>query len=349
MKNKRITIIFCTTMLVVLTASLLFGFWKTSSNTAENYTGIGSHVTISPDDQTILFPYYRDNKAGIYSANQQGKGIEAITFPESGYDIRPQFSPDGTKIVYIHLTKGEDDEPKQTLHIMDADGGNSQQVTEEDLYVSEAVFSSDGTKIYFLNAGVYTNYSPITGPRPHEFDIYVINLEDRKVEKLTNYKNYTMEDLTVSTDGKSLYFQMMNDEKINEPSDTFEEYKEIFNLSLEDNQVTSFVPKGDFGVNEVYGMDFSRDEKLLVYSAVTSESANESLYIYELFITDMSTDQTRKLTNLKTYVQEPVFFHKKDQLLFIEQSNWPGKHEIHHLWKINNDGTGLEKIEIDLE
>ena len=348
MKNKRVTIIFSTTMLVVLTASLLFGFWKTSSNKAENYTGIGSHVAISPDDQTILFPYYRDNKAGIYSAIPQGKSVEAITFPESGYDIRPQFSPNGTKIAYIHRTIGENDEPKQTLHIMDSNGGNSQQLTEEELFVSEAVFSSDGNLIYFLNAAVYTNYSPITGPRPHEYDIHVINLEDQKIEKLTNYKNYTMEDLTVSTDGESLYFQMMNDEKINEPSDTFEEYKEIFKLSLEDNQVTSFVPEGDFGVNEVYGMTFSKDEKLLAYSAVTSESANDSYYKYELFLTDMITDQTRQITDLRTYVQEPVFFHTKNQFLFIEQPNWPGKPEIHQLWKMNIDGTGIEKIEIDL-
>ncbi|WP_017754157.1 TolB family protein [Calidifontibacillus oryziterrae] len=349
MNRKKFNVIFSISVGLILAISLLFGFWKTSTNEEENYSGIGSSVTVSPDNKKIIFSYFQNNSAGLYQASVSGKNVDVLTYPETGYDISAQFSTDGSKIAYIHRLVTEGEEPKQSLYIIDASGGQPQQLTNDDYYVSEAAFSKDGTKIYFLNAGVYTNYSPITGPRPHEFDIYEMNVDGTEIKRLTNYKNYSMSDITVSADGKYLYFQMMNDEKMQEQSDTFEVFKEIYKFSLETGETEfSFVPEGEFGWGEVFGIAFSNDESQLAYSAVTPKSKTENYFKYELFVTNMETNSTTQITNLHSHASDPVFFNHNQQLLFVEQYNWPGKPEKFQLWKVNVDGTDLEKIEIEM-
>ncbi|KAA0549815.1 hypothetical protein FZW96_00225 [Bacillus sp. BGMRC 2118] len=345
MKRKTFNITFLTSIFVLLVSSIAFGFWHSSKDTKENFTGLGASVAVSPDDQTIIFPYQWKESSGIYKADLTGENVEELTSLVTGVDIEPQFSPDGSKIVYIHQ-EGEE-EPKQTLHIMNADGSNQVALTNDDYFVSEAVFSTDGRKIYFLNAGVYTNYSPITGARPHEFDIYSMNVDGTDIRRLTEYANYTMSDLTISSDGSYLYFQMYNDEKVEEPSDTFEENKEIFKMSLTDTkEITSFVPKGNYGVQDLYDVVFSQEEKFLAFTAVTEESKDSSLYKYELFLTDMTTNETRQLTHLDSYSGKPVFLHTTNQMLFLENYNWPGKPLKQKLWKLNLESMEMEEIEL---
>ncbi len=109
----------------------------------------------SPDGSEIVFDSNRDEPGtsppsstapsnnDIYKMNRDGSGVTRLTtnagtpgIAGTAFDALPQFSPDGTKIVF-HSNRDRDPftPPAQPsnpseIYIMDADGGNETRVTE---------------------------------------------------------------------------------------------------------------------------------------------------------------------------------------------------------------------------
>lgn len=173
--------------------------------------GYDAEGVISPDGKKIVFTSVRDGDLDIYTMNSDGTDVKRLT-DTVGYDGGPFFSLDSKKIVYRarHLT--DDTEigtyrellkqglvkPSQLeIFVMDADGANQRQVTNNGAANFGPYFHPDGERIIFC--------SNLSDPDGRDFDLYLINIDGTGLERITF--NDTFDGFPMfSHDGKKLVF-----------------------------------------------------------------------------------------------------------------------------------------------
>jgi Tol biopolymer transport system component len=87
----------------------------------------------SPDGQRLLLtfvgdafvalPPVRQKETDVYVVGRDGKDLTNLTRSQ-GLNLRPRFSPDGRRILFVSLRSGT-----SQVHVMDADGENVKQLT----------------------------------------------------------------------------------------------------------------------------------------------------------------------------------------------------------------------------
>ncbi len=117
----------------------------------------------SPDGTRIAFVASRpgDSNRNVYVMNANGTGEVNLTPDESlpcdglcyqGHDDNPAWSPDGTRIAYVH-TFAENASGLPNLWVMDANGANKDNVTDNDsVAFVQPAFSPQGTRLAAVGA-----------------------------------------------------------------------------------------------------------------------------------------------------------------------------------------------------
>lgn len=121
----------------------------------------------------IAFASTQSGIPQIYLIGADGSNPRALTHELNGA-CQPAWAPDGKKLVYISPCADKADQyPKAALFVLDIDSGESNSITppEGDF---EPAWSPDGTKIAFSSL------------REGFLEIYVINLADKLITRLTN-------------------------------------------------------------------------------------------------------------------------------------------------------------------
>ncbi len=173
--------------------------------------GYDAEATVSPTGDRIVFTSTRNGDIDIYSMNIDGSDVRQLT-DELGYDGGPFFSYDGKKIVYRRTTF-EDDASRESyrellaqnlirpskldIWIMDADGSNKQQVTNNGAANFAPYWFPDGKRILFC--------SNMDDPGKRNFDIYMINIDGTGLKRITSYPEFDGFPM-FSPDGKKLVF-----------------------------------------------------------------------------------------------------------------------------------------------
>ncbi len=118
-----------------------------SSNQRQVTTGANTHwAKLSPDGMKIAYQGYVDHNYEIFVVNTDGTGLRRLT-NNPGYDQAPQWSPDGTKILYMS-DKGHDREHYDIFTIK-PDGTAETRLTNDARHDQVPMWSPDGKKITF--------------------------------------------------------------------------------------------------------------------------------------------------------------------------------------------------------
>ena len=153
------------------------------------YDGYDAEATVSPDGSRICFTSTRDGDLDIYSMKPDGSDLKRLT-STVGYDGGPFYSPDGTKIIfrasrpegaaladYQRLLERERIRPtKLDVYMMDADGSNVVQLTDNDSGNFCPFFHPDGKRVIF---------SSNQGGNPREFDLFSVHIDTKEIEQIT--------------------------------------------------------------------------------------------------------------------------------------------------------------------
>jgi TolB protein len=172
--------------------------------------GYDAEATIGADGR-IVFTSVRDGDMEIYSMAGDGTDVRRLTH-RPGPDGGPFFSPDGKRVVFRGhpLPPGPELDDFKTLlrdgqwrptsleiFVMDADGGNLQQVTSLGGANFAPYFTPDGRRIIFAS-----NHDD---PKGRDFELYLVNVDGSGVERVTynpSFDGFPM----FSPDGKQLVF-----------------------------------------------------------------------------------------------------------------------------------------------
>lgn len=175
--------------------------------------GYDAEATVSPAGDKIVFTSKRDGDLDLYSVNIDGSGLKRLT-AQLGYDGGPFFSWDGKKIVYrsYHpqteaqitryksLLADEMIEPSNfQVWVMDADGSNKRQVTNNDYANFAPFFHPDNERIIFCS-----NINSDKQGMP-DFNLWMINEDGSGLEQITFFDGFDGFPM-FTRDGKQLVF-----------------------------------------------------------------------------------------------------------------------------------------------
>ena len=121
------------TWLAALVVALL-GCLLTAPSASATYPGGDGRIAFTRANQ-------------IYTVTSSGSGLRQLT--TAGKNYRPQWSPDGARIAYLHETGAG----AKDIWVMRADGTDKQQVTQLGDVTTSATWKPDGAVLAFANAG----------------------------------------------------------------------------------------------------------------------------------------------------------------------------------------------------
>ena len=181
--------------------------------------GYDAEAAISPDGKRIVFTSMRDGDLELYAMNADGTHVRRLTHAK-GYDGGAFFSSDGTKIVYraYHPKAGPETREyeallklgltrpsRMELFVMDADGSNQRQVTDNSAANFAPFLHPNGRQIIFS--------SNLHDSTRRSFALYLMNLDGSGLERVTygdTFASFPM----FSPDGMKLVFASHRNRKL---------------------------------------------------------------------------------------------------------------------------------------
>lgn len=118
----------------------------------------------------------------------------SLVLARPGDERYPTYSPDGTRIAFRGDDDGLDITGDEDIFVVDADGTNAVQLTDDDAVDSAPAWSPDGTRLAFESTRDGTDH-----------ELYVIDLASRSVTRLTDNDVHD-EGPAWSPDGRFLAF-----------------------------------------------------------------------------------------------------------------------------------------------
>lgn len=337
-------------LIVVSTIAVIFLLSGSIKIVTQGILGITS-ISFSDNNQTFIFTY--NNHA--YISNIDFTNIKPITqHSTEKHNLNHVLSNDGSKILFI----ARNSVTSSFLYIMNSDGSDIQQVTygkEGTKNIIEAIFSEDDKKIYFLNAGYYGHYSPIASSRPHDFDVYSINIDGSNLTKLTNIKEYELSGLSLDSKNKKLYFDSFerNDSKAILYLDL-----ENYTLNIYNFEILETINHLNLSGIERFNFNESTKhyyfEELFKYSdpKVFPDGKNIMIHIEGYVSGDNSWlvlfNEKGEFVNQIVYINaeivDPVLVDNSQAIMFITRPN--NDFAKNELWIVNLNGSNLQKIDI---
>lgn len=167
---------------------------STEQLTFEN--GYDAEGTVAFDGSRIVYTSISSGDLEIWTMNTDGSDKKMLT-SKPGYDGGPFYSHDNSKIVwrayypetdreiedYMNLLRDSSIRPMALqIWVMDADGGNKKQITDNEAANFAPFFFPDDKRIIFC--------SNMGDPKGRNFDLWAIDLDGKNLEQITFYEGF---------------------------------------------------------------------------------------------------------------------------------------------------------------
>lgn len=188
-----------------------------NDNDINNKVGRDSiNPVYSPDGEKVAFATKNDiydYRGDIYICDKDGSNVIRLTYltpdieaPGESVAIplkKPIFSPDGSRIVFVHT---EADHSRSWIYTINVDGTDLKRLSNEDTYDINPVYSPDGKKIlYTSHRSKKTTGYYVFSFRCSDGDVYIMNIDGSEKKRLTDGKsNY--QNPSISPDGNIIAY-----------------------------------------------------------------------------------------------------------------------------------------------
>lgn len=131
----------------------------------------------SPDGSKIVFASNESGSMNIYTMNADGTNVKQLTFTQNVYNGGTFFSPDGRKIIF----RADHERPHYLqVHMIDADGSNEKQLTDNGAVNWAPYWHPQGNVIAFT-----------TSLHGHaHYEIYLLNIQTGAQRRLTHNPSF---------------------------------------------------------------------------------------------------------------------------------------------------------------
>ena len=289
-------------------------------------TGVALSLTpliVAIDAQAqIAFVSKRDGNFEIYVMDADGVNPRRLTNNSDG-DWDPSWSPDGKRIVFC---SDRDGHPHRIpgwftseIYVMDADGGNQQNLTNHPSDDRSPSWSPDGTRIAFQS---YRD-----NDRNHNIEIYVMAADGSNLQRLTN-NLIEDEDPSWSPDGERIVFSSAREGHV---EDKFGITSEIYVMDADGGNQRRLTENRNNDWDPVWSPDGKR-------IAFMSDRKGDFVK-FDIYVMDADGGNQQKLTNHRAWDGSPSWSPDGERIVF--NSDRDGKSEI---YMMDADGGNLQNL-----
>jgi TolB protein len=304
--------------------------------------GFGDTVTLSPDDEKIVFPFYQSGDGALYQANLDGTEVVQLTYPRQNEShVHPRYSRNGEKLLFLSQEKTAEN-LKQSLYIMNMDGSDLMRLSENEELIIDAIFSEDDKQIYYLGSKNYNSEGISPKEGPVNVDLYSISVTGENKERLTETESLRKRSLSITEDGKKIGFVQVDKGEEGKTSSNF------FVYDIEQKEAKMVKPSEGVSADLIYSGRISPDGSLIAFSAGSTNSRKRSQTIYELYTMDINGDKVEPVTSFRTFITEPTFFHQSNRVLFIQDQSWTKGQANFKLWALDLNGERIKSITLQM-
>jgi len=273
-------------------------------------------ATFPGDNGKIVWQRAIDGDFEIFVMNADGTGKTNISNNPT-FDLDPQWSPDGTMIVF-HSVRFVDDD----IYIMNADGSDQTRLTDDDAVDFLPTWSPDGTKIAF------------TAKRDGNSEIYVMNADGSDQTRLT----FVLPSVPGATDGQDLWPSWSPDGTKIAFASTRDDNDEIYIMNADGSDQTNISNDPRFDNLP----DWSPDGTKIVFSS-NRDGGNPNIYTMK----PDGTDFIQLTDTGNRHDSWPSWSPDGTKIVFSSSRDTPSPSqsgEIFEIYVMNADGTGQTRL-----